>query len=48
MNKKKYQKPDMTVYKMNRTPLLAGSQTGGAGGEGTYIPHLDGDMNQMA
>lgn len=42
--KKKYQKPDMTVYQLNRRPLLCKS----ADEPASYIPHLDGDMNQMA
>lgn len=42
MNKKEYQKPDMTVYKLNNSRLLTASELP------SYIPHLDGDMNQKA
>lgn len=46
MNKKKYQKPDMTVYRLKRKPRLLYDSP--ADGPGVYIPHLDGGMNQKA
>ena len=52
MIKKNYQKPDMTVYKLNRTHLLDGSPSGGSGGSGgggtsSYIPRINEDMNEL-
>lgn len=47
MIKKNYQKPDMTVYKLNRTHLLDGSPSGG-GGTSSYIPRINEDMNELA
>ena len=41
MNKKMYQKPDMTVYKLNSSRLLTASK------DAVYIPRVNEDMNEL-